>query len=397
MEFSPQQDKALQAVASWLHMADPDKQVFRLFGFAGSGKTSLAKHFAEGVEGEVLFGALTGKAASVLKKKGCVGASTIHSLIYTPKNKSRERLVELYELLDLLDAKDAERRDPIIRSIEQEKKNLAQPFFVLNEAGPLCDASLVIIDECSMVDERIGRDLLSFGKPILVLGDPAQLPPVFGGGFFTEQAPDVMLTEIHRQARDNPIIRLATEIRQEGMPKMGTYGDSRVMASGSNEDLMAADQVLVGRNKTRHTLNRRIRKLLGRASDAPVPGDRLVCLKNNHPVGLMNGSIWNVTGVFDTRANDAVQLELVDDECEDAKVSVTTHTHPFHGLEIPESIRGRYEQFDYGYGLTVHKSQGSGWPSVLVIDEGACFRDSQWRWRYTAVTRASEKVTLVLP
>jgi cell division transport system ATP-binding protein len=69
-------------------------------------------------------------------------------------------------------------------------------------------SSLVIIDECSMVDAELGRDLLSFGKPVLVLGDPAQLPPVKGGGFFTDAEPDVMLTEVHRQAADNPIIRL---------------------------------------------------------------------------------------------------------------------------------------------------------------------------------------------
>ena len=68
-----------------------------------------------------------------------------------------------------------------------------------------------MIDECSMVDAELGRDLLSFGKPILVLGDPAQLPPVKGGGFFTEAEPDVMLTQIHRQAEDNPIIRLSQD------------------------------------------------------------------------------------------------------------------------------------------------------------------------------------------
>ena len=58
-----------------------------------------------------------------------------------------------------------------------------------------------------MVDEELGRDLLSFGTPVLVLGDTAQLPPVKGGGFFTDAEPDAMLTEVHRQAADNPIIR----------------------------------------------------------------------------------------------------------------------------------------------------------------------------------------------
>ncbi len=65
-----------------------------------------------------------------------------------------------------------------------------------------------------MVDEQLGKDLLSFGTPILVLGDPAQLPPISGGGFFTEHEPDILLTEIHRQARDNPIIRLALDVRE---------------------------------------------------------------------------------------------------------------------------------------------------------------------------------------
>jgi molybdopterin-guanine dinucleotide biosynthesis protein len=77
MGWSPQQDDALSAVAAWLVRGEP--QLFRLFGYAGTGKTTLAKHIAEGVEGEVAFGAFTGKAASVLRAKGCPEASTISS------------------------------------------------------------------------------------------------------------------------------------------------------------------------------------------------------------------------------------------------------------------------------------------------------------------------------
>src|SRR5258707_8417402 len=68
-------------------------------------------------------------------------------------------------------------------------------------------------------------DLLSFGKPILVLGDPFQLPPVKGAGFFTDGAPDVMLTQIHRQAQDNPIIRLSELVRSGGELSVGDYGE----------------------------------------------------------------------------------------------------------------------------------------------------------------------------
>ncbi|MFN3364153.1 MAG: ATP-binding protein, partial [Allorhizobium sp.] len=52
MQFAPQQDEALKAVSKWLK--EGKSPVFRLFGYAGTGKTTLAKHFAEHVDGEVL-------------------------------------------------------------------------------------------------------------------------------------------------------------------------------------------------------------------------------------------------------------------------------------------------------------------------------------------------------
>jgi len=122
--------------------ADGEPQVFRLFGYAGVGKTTLARHIAEGAQGEAVFAAFTGKAALVLRSKGCVGASTIHALIYRASEGAE-----------------------------------GAPTFTLNHDGPASKAGLIVIDECSMVDAELGRDLLSFGKPILVLGDPAQLPP----------------------------------------------------------------------------------------------------------------------------------------------------------------------------------------------------------------------------
>ena len=177
--WSPQQDRALKEIAAWLKSGRP--QIFRLFGYAGTGKTTLARHIAEGIDGETVFAAYTGKAALVLRNKGCTDARTIHSLIYRAQDLDEE-----------------------------------VPSFVINEQSPANDAALIIIDECSMVDEELGRDLLSFGRPVLVLGDPAQLPPVKGGGFFTEAEPDFMLTEVHRQAADNPIVRMSMIVREGG-------------------------------------------------------------------------------------------------------------------------------------------------------------------------------------
>ena len=56
--------------------------MFRLFGYAGVGKTTLARHVAQGARGEAAFAAFTGKAALVMRSKGCAGATTIHALIY---------------------------------------------------------------------------------------------------------------------------------------------------------------------------------------------------------------------------------------------------------------------------------------------------------------------------
>src|SRR5262249_51975291 len=132
--------------------------------------------------------------------------------------------------------------------------------------------------------------------PLLVLGDPAQLPPIQGGGFFTEAQPDAMLTEVHRQARDNPIVRLSMDIRAGKALAEGQYGETQV---GRRSELdpkrvIGADQVLVGRNATRRAYNRRLRERRGFAGELPVSGDKLVCLRNNRNKGLFNGSLWLV-------------------------------------------------------------------------------------------------------
>src|ERR1700755_3101598 len=213
--FTPHQDAALKAVSAWLK-AKPGQgstpQTFRLFGYAGTGKTTLARHIAEGVDGKVLFAGFTGKAALVMRSKGCERASTIHSLIY----KTRESGEEI-------------------------------PSFDLWDDAPASKASLIVIDECSMVDAELGRDLMSFGVPVLVLGDPAQLPPIQGGGFFTEVEPDVMLTEVHRQAQDDPIVRLSRQVREGQRLTVGEYGQTSVVTKDAFDPQRAleTDQILV--------------------------------------------------------------------------------------------------------------------------------------------------------
>jgi exodeoxyribonuclease-5 len=367
MEFSPQQDDALKAVARWLKAGRP--QIFRLFGYAGTGKTMLARHIADGVDGKVLFAAFTGKAAQVMRSRGCIGASTIHSLIYRARESGEET-----------------------------------PNFELWDDAPASKAKLIIIDECSMVDAELGRDLISFDVPLLVLGDPAQLPPIQSGanagGFFTDQEPDAMLTEVHRQAQDHPIVRLSMDIRAGRDLQSGNYGDTEVVPRDKLDGprVLEADQVLVGRNATRRAYNARVRQRRGLAGDLPSAGDKLVCLRNNRRKGLFNGSLWSVKERPSAR-RDIVRMRLQpDDDFGGRAIKVSVRPECFAGgieaLEWP--LRRRFDEFDYGYVLTVHKAQGSQWDDVVLFDESEAFADSRRRWLYTGVTRAAKRLTVVV-
>ena len=408
MKWSPQQDAALVAVHKWLQ--DPGgPQVMRVFGFAGTGKTTMAIHLAEGVEGEVIFCAYTGKAAYVLRQKGCVGATTIHSQIYHTRSKGKAALAEMeLQLTELRaelreegveDLENHQRVQDLKVIIDAERDALSQPSFIINPESPVRDAELVVVDECSMVDGRMGEDLLMFNTKVLVLGDPAQLPPVMGGGFFTENVePDIMLTEIHRQAAGNPIIAMATKVRNKEALDLGSYGESCVIdiSDIKREHAQEADQILVGRNKTRHMYNNRMRELMEYRGVMPEPGDKLVCLRNNHDKGLLNGALWHVDDVAEIDT-DRIYMTLISDIEGEYPLEVTAHTHHFKGREghLTWWERNEAEEFDYGYALTVHKAQGSQWKDVLLFDESYCFRADRWRWLYTGITRASGSVRIV--
>jgi exodeoxyribonuclease-5 len=371
--FSPQQDAALRAVSAWLKSRPGTRgtpQVFRLFGFAGTGKTTLARHLAESVDGKVAFAAFTGKAALVMRAKGCGGASTIHALIYKARESGEET-----------------------------------PSFELWDEAPASKAALIVIDECSMVDAELGRDLLSFGIPVLVLGDPAQLPPIQGAGFFTSAEPDAMLTEVHRQAQDDPIVRLSMLVREGLRLEPGRYGDSEVVLRDEFDPdrVQEADQILVGRNNTRRAYNTRLRERLGREEGLPVVDDKLVCLRNNRRKGLFNGGLWTVRERGAGRSS-ILKLRIVPDAdlsgaalgTKGIKVSVRRECF-LGGIEDFEwGDRKKYDEFDYGYVLTVHKAQGSQWDDVVLFDESFAFPDSRARWLYTGITRAARKLTVVV-
>jgi exodeoxyribonuclease V len=381
MKFSPQQVAGLDEVAAWHRQCMHELQqghtlsrpIFRFFGYAGTGKTTLAKHFASQIDGETVYCAFTGKAALVMSNNGCHGASTIHSLMYHVKEDRKEGGVR----------------------------------FIWNEESDMAKASLIVCDEVSMVGTEVGEDMLRYNTPILALGDPAQLPPVDngkGGGFFTAQRPDAMLTEIHRQAAENPIIRMATDVR-EGRPlQYGQYGTSLVCRPRdiSPEDVLAADQVLVGTNAKRQSYNRRIRELKLRRGNMPEPEDRIICLRNNSKTGIFNGGLFRVIEVDKRtpamKATNRMTMEVQSLDFVSHTLHVECRMECWNGGIEAVDWRDKKgsDEFDYGYAMTVHKAQGSQWENVMLFDDSRVFKDMWQNHLYTALTRASDRITVVL-
>lgn len=86
------------------------------------------------------------------------------------------------------------------------------------------------------------------------------------------------------------------------------------------------------------------------------------------------------------------------DEPYKAPIDVTTPQAFFNGTEKDLDWRARRnaDEFTYGWALTCHKAQGSQWDDLLVFDESSVFREDSRKWLYTAVTRAAERITVVL-
>lgn len=380
VDWSPQQLDAKRAIAAWLR--DPgEKQVFRLDGYAGTGKTTLLQHVARQVEGLVNFAAYTGKAASVMRAKGCDDATTIDKLIYHHPY--------VWHCRRDTPCSDAPCADLCRHAYQEWTGRQLNPF------SPVANGALTIIDEHSMVGHDIGADLVSFGTPVLVFGDHGQLPPINGDGYFATGDADIVLTEIHRQAAGNPVIALATMARLGEPPPPGKYGDSEIVHDRDfHDDLADFDIVICGRNSTRQQLNKKIRQRLGFDAELPMLGEKLVVRRNRHAKGIMNGEIVTVIQVDHTKLRRGSFLPITVKTDDERQVELVAPIE----LLLTDSSDAAGSQGDpvtFGYALTCHKSQGSQWDSVLVVDESACFREHKFRWLYTAITRAVERVTIV--
>ena len=408
------QEQAKNLIEEWFF--NTDNQVFVLSGYAGTGKTFLIDYVVREVlhlkaGDEAVFVSPTGKAAANLVKNGTV-AGTVHSLIYMRDG----------------DEFDVDENGEII-----EKQALS---FIKREKIDE-RIRLIIIDEASMVNETVLYDLLSFNVKCLFSGDGAQLPPVNGACPLLSNA-DYTLTQIVRQAKDNPIIQVATMAREGKRIPYGNYGDKvcvirrNALSPAERKRLfLKADQIICGRNKTRNSLNAEIRgyKGISAEEELPIEGEKLICTLNDWEKPLdKDEKFYLVNGIIGTAKeivpsfDDLATMEFTADFLEESvKVSFDTgiftkgeYTHLYgdravtlsDGTVVHESnfqllrkLRAVSEEvicrFEFAYAVTCHKAQGSEFNFVIVFDESWVFEEERDRWLYTAITRAKEKLLII--
>jgi exodeoxyribonuclease V len=369
------------------------EQVFPYTGFAGTGKTFCIHYLIESIQeidktlnyDNIAFCAYTGKAALVMTQKSGnrYRASTIHHLIY---------------------------------KLDDTEKT---PKFVLKSKEELQKYKLIVVDEASMVDGKTEADLKSFEIPIIAIGDKGQLDPISNSQEDTKGTlldnPVVELTEIHRQSEDNPIIYLSMLARTGKKIEPGKYGDRAYVIRKSDlspERKLAiyqrANQVICGYNRTRTMINQQIRRKLGFQTPFPEVNDKLICTKNNwgkelNDINLVNGMTGFVKSLVkkvkkdDLIKRDAMLIDFQPDFME----GTFSRLYLLHGDFLNQNIKlereeySLYEKFDFGYAITCHKSQGSSWRNVVLINE-VLNSSTHNRWLYTGITRAEENLILFI-
>ena len=357
------------------------KPIFVYAGPPGTGKTWIIKLFFDkhGIrDDEYITCAYSGKAANVLAMNG-LPAKTIHSLIYN------------VEYVPKLDAATGKIKN-VLTFVKKEHLDK--------------DYKYIVVDELSMVPDNIMEDLLSFGIPIIGMGDINQLPPVFGYGSYIEK-PDFVLHEIMRQAWDSPIIKLSQYVLQGQHLSYGSYGNNcnvlHTMPVTTN--LFNYDCILCNRNATRMLVNDIFRHNLTRYAKKGVLaiGDKLVCKqncwdRNLDGMYLTNGTVGYVEYIDDENT-DGTKITIgfkpdyiIDDRYYDQLAISRKYLE--NGTEM--MFNHNVIKFDYAYALTVHSAQGSQYNRVLYIDDGfSGDREIKKKLKYTAITRAIDSIDIV--
>lgn len=391
MQLTPSQQAAVDRLVS---AADSNTRLVSLAGPAGTGKTTTMKALHDTLVGdlgdpECVVVTPTNKAAQVLRTKS-VPADTLYSIFFTPVEDADGRLSfkPNHTLVDLPD-------------------------------GKLRFCPTIVVDEASMLVQWVIKQLQMMCHSLILVGDHHQLPPVNDkacpDGYFVTRQHDIELTEVLRQAEGSIILELATHIRNNSLPSELLRGIAPRRAFSEVYD--GSQKIIAFTNNHRRLINQVARRILGRRSVLPVPGDVLV---SNSTVNdwIFNGTEVTVESFsWDSAArNPKASAQVVGADGRKAEVAIDMHLFLEDQVAgaVPPAVLSAVESnkrtaqikhewtapgsFSYGNCITAHKAQGSEYPSVIVMDERPVLSrvsqgtDMTRRWLYTAFTRASENL-----
>lgn len=393
IELNKGQIYACYDLENWWH--NSTKQLIEIEGAAGTGKTTMIIYFIEKIGlklSEVLFVSYMGKAVSQMIRNG-LPAKTIHSACYDCVKKIARD--EDGKIIFLPNGKPKTYLD-----FELKEKIPGKP-------------KLIVIDEARMVPEKNALDLLSFGIPIIALGDTNQLPPVFGKPFFLE-SPDIWLTEIMRQKEGDPIIYLSQQILHHEKLRPCVLGKSCVIERKyfTREQMIDSDIIITASNKLRGAINDLFREniLSLKTLDYPNFGEKIICRRNNWSryvkdkgeIYLTNGLAGFVDGVNKSSYNGkSMKIDFRPDFTgrvfHDLKINLEyINTSPGENRDI--FIGNDMNAFEYAYAISCHLSQGSQYDRVTLLQEKQVARDEDYftKLMYTGITRARDAIRIVI-
>lgn len=393
MELTKKQQEGLR-IALDRHAANEKYTV--ISGYAGTGKSTLVRFIIEALgvsENRVAYATFTGKAAEVLRKKGNRNAMTLHKLLY---------------------------------------QSIPKPAggFYRKPVPSLTPYTVIVVDEVSMVPKAMIELLLRYKVYVIFLGDPFQLPMIDKDDKHDLlEHPHIFLDEVMRQAQESEIIRLTMKIRaQEEIPFFkgsdAIVIPKRELVTGH---MTWADQIICGTNATRMSLNSQMRSMLG-YEGLPQDGEKMICLRNywgdldeEGEFALVNGTTGIIHCPYESYVMAPNYIKMRNHKLDFINTNfITDEGQEFYDVHMDKNMiltgekcldwRESYalgklankigdivpREFTFGYAITCHKSQGSQWDNVLVIEERFPFdKVEHARWLYTACTRAAEHLVLV--
>lgn len=397
MEFELTDDQ--KGFLKWFHNHSRDR-VLKLTGFAGSGKTTVLNYL--GWNGTVYFCALSNQAKNILKGK------VASKRVFTTSSLLGHRPV-------------AENGKMVFKKVPGVRDKIS------------CDDEpLLVVDESSMIEPRMLQELIATraGK-ILFVGDPAQIPPV---GYLKspiyspeyDHIPTYHLTEIVRQAKNSPIIALSQTIlahqdefdipgikeinlTKQGVSAFYQMGGYRVAVCPTHAVKTFCNQMARrvnngGVDPLQPYVNGEQFFLESPIQDGPVNGD--IVKITSEPINV----VFEGFNLISFDVNDKHSIMTPYDIDEEKKIKsrfrdleymyskALTNSMKADINEEVERLATKIIFGSHGYALTIHKSQGSTIPHVLLCLQGLeYFKETMYNMLYTGVTRASKTLTLGYP